>query len=156
MKTFEEKWTAWLDGELSGRELAEFRGFVAGPGRRGSGKAERAQARRTSARSNCGSRDGQRGIFQSSTARADRERAMRRSGRTEPARRPRFVDDRPVAFGSGATSLAILCVCAFFVMREQEADRSIAISDANFELRGSIRREPERDDLDVSRRRKTR
>jgi hypothetical protein len=24
MKTFEEKWTAWLDGELSNRELAEF------------------------------------------------------------------------------------------------------------------------------------
>ena len=24
MKTFEEKWTAWLDGQLSGRELLEF------------------------------------------------------------------------------------------------------------------------------------
>ena len=24
MKTYEEKWTAWLDGELSGRELIEF------------------------------------------------------------------------------------------------------------------------------------
>jgi len=24
MKTFEEKWTAWVDGELRGRELAEF------------------------------------------------------------------------------------------------------------------------------------
>jgi len=24
MKTFEEKWTAWIDGELSGHELAEF------------------------------------------------------------------------------------------------------------------------------------
>src|SRR2546423_15312571 len=24
MKTFEEKWTAWLDGQLSERELAEF------------------------------------------------------------------------------------------------------------------------------------
>src|SRR5438034_4252199 len=24
MKTFEEKWTAWLDGELSGKELEEF------------------------------------------------------------------------------------------------------------------------------------
>src|ERR1051326_3520558 len=24
MKTFEEKWTAWVDGELSGRELSEF------------------------------------------------------------------------------------------------------------------------------------
>ena len=25
MKTFEEKWTAWVDGELSGRELANSR-----------------------------------------------------------------------------------------------------------------------------------
>jgi hypothetical protein len=24
MKTFEEKWTAWIDGELTGRELVEF------------------------------------------------------------------------------------------------------------------------------------
>ena len=24
MKTFEEKWTAWLDGQLSGQELADF------------------------------------------------------------------------------------------------------------------------------------
>ena len=24
MKTFEEKWTAWIDGELTGDELAEF------------------------------------------------------------------------------------------------------------------------------------
>jgi len=24
MKTFEEKWTAWLDGQLSGKELIEF------------------------------------------------------------------------------------------------------------------------------------
>ena len=24
MKTFEEKWTAWLDDQLSGRELSEF------------------------------------------------------------------------------------------------------------------------------------
>ena len=24
MKTFEEKWTAWLDGQLSGPELSEF------------------------------------------------------------------------------------------------------------------------------------
>ena len=24
MKTFEEKWTAWIDGELTGAELVEF------------------------------------------------------------------------------------------------------------------------------------
>ena len=28
MKTFEEKWTAWLDGQLSGKELTEFEGSL--------------------------------------------------------------------------------------------------------------------------------
>ena len=28
MKTFEEKWTAWLDDQLSGRELSEFDGSL--------------------------------------------------------------------------------------------------------------------------------
>lgn len=28
MKTFEEKWTAWLDGQLSGQELTEFEGSL--------------------------------------------------------------------------------------------------------------------------------
>ena len=28
MKTFEEKWTAWLDGQLSDKELAEFEGSL--------------------------------------------------------------------------------------------------------------------------------
>ena len=28
MKTFEEKWTAWLDDQLSGRELSEFEGSL--------------------------------------------------------------------------------------------------------------------------------
>src|SRR5207247_2637558 len=29
MKTFEDKWTAWLDGQLSGRELTEFEASLA-------------------------------------------------------------------------------------------------------------------------------
>jgi anti-sigma factor RsiW len=28
MKTFEEKWTAWLDGQLSGKELSEFEALL--------------------------------------------------------------------------------------------------------------------------------
>jgi hypothetical protein len=28
MRTFEEKWTAWVDGQLSGRELSEFEGSL--------------------------------------------------------------------------------------------------------------------------------
>ncbi len=43
MKTFEEKWTAWLDGQLSGRELAEFEASL--PDKAGA-EAEKADARK--------------------------------------------------------------------------------------------------------------
>ena len=41
MKTFEEKWTAWLDGELSGRELSEFEASLSD---RAAAEAEKAGA----------------------------------------------------------------------------------------------------------------
>ncbi len=43
MKTFEEKWTAWLDGQLSGRELSEFEASLPD---KPSAEAERADARK--------------------------------------------------------------------------------------------------------------
>src|SRR5712672_2791476 len=43
MKTFEEKWTAWLDGQLSGRELAEFEASLPD---KAAAEAEKANARR--------------------------------------------------------------------------------------------------------------
>jgi hypothetical protein len=43
MKTFEEKWTAWLDGELSGRELAEFEASLTD---KAAAEAEKAGARK--------------------------------------------------------------------------------------------------------------
>jgi anti-sigma factor RsiW len=43
MKTFEEKWTAWLDGQLSGRELAEFEASLPD---KAAAEAEKADARR--------------------------------------------------------------------------------------------------------------
>jgi hypothetical protein len=43
MKTFEEKWTAWLDGQLSGRELAEFEASLPD---KGAAEAEKADARK--------------------------------------------------------------------------------------------------------------
>src|SRR5438552_4344009 len=41
MKTFEEKWTAWVDGQLSGRELSEFEGSLPD---KGAAEAEKAGA----------------------------------------------------------------------------------------------------------------
>ena len=43
MKTFEEKWTAWLDGQLRGRELAEFEASLPD---KPAAEAEKADARR--------------------------------------------------------------------------------------------------------------
>src|SRR6516225_9161907 len=41
MKTFEEKWTAWLDGQLSGREVSEFEASLPD---KAAAEAERADA----------------------------------------------------------------------------------------------------------------
>ncbi len=46
MKTFEEKWTAWLDGQLSGRELAEFEASLPD---RAAAEAEKADVRKLGA-----------------------------------------------------------------------------------------------------------
>jgi anti-sigma factor RsiW len=43
MKTFEEKWTAWLDGQLSGRELSEFEASLPD---KAAAEAEKADARK--------------------------------------------------------------------------------------------------------------
>jgi hypothetical protein len=46
MKTFEEKWTAWLDGHLSGRELAEFEASLPD---KAAAESEKADARKLGA-----------------------------------------------------------------------------------------------------------
>src|SRR5438477_10867842 len=46
MKTFEEKWTAWLDGQLTGNELIEFEASL--PDKAGA-KLEKLQAKKLGA-----------------------------------------------------------------------------------------------------------
>jgi hypothetical protein len=46
MKTFEEKWTAWLDGQLSGRELSEFEAALPD---KAAAEAEKADAKKLGA-----------------------------------------------------------------------------------------------------------
>ena len=43
MKTFEEKWTAWLDGQLNGRELSEFEASLPD---KAAAQAEKAEAKK--------------------------------------------------------------------------------------------------------------
>ena len=75
MKTFEEKWTAWLDGELSGKELAEFEASLPD---KAAAEAEKREAKKLGAflkEQLASARPEQRGVFQSSTAGADRARS---------------------------------------------------------------------------------
>ncbi|HEV3100352.1 MAG TPA: hypothetical protein VGY75_11625 [Candidatus Udaeobacter sp.] len=46
MKTFEERWTAWLDGQLSGRELSEFEASLPD---KAAAEAEKAEVRKIGA-----------------------------------------------------------------------------------------------------------
>jgi hypothetical protein len=117
MKTFEENWTAWIDGELSGVELAEFEASLPD---KAAAEAEKRDAQKL-------------GVFlkeqlQSRTMGNEeffhhqlRERIERDARADEPAtagpRRAWWPIGRLV--WAGATSLAIFCICTFFVMREK-------------------------------------
>ncbi|PYK05317.1 MAG: hypothetical protein DME66_07515, partial [Verrucomicrobia bacterium] len=46
MKTFEEKWTAWLDGHLTGKELIEFEASLSD---KAAAKLEKLEAKRLGA-----------------------------------------------------------------------------------------------------------
>ncbi len=116
MKTFEEKWTAWIDDQLTGRELEE---FLAALPDRAVAEAEKQSAKRL-------------GSFL-------REQAMALSNADFFSHQLRQLLDReelePARSGgdaistgwwtirrllwSGATSLAIFVICAVFVFRDK-------------------------------------
>jgi anti-sigma factor RsiW len=119
MKTFEEKWTAWIDGELAGAELAAFEASLPD---KAAAEAEKREAQ-------------QLGTFLKEHLPC---RAMGNEEFFHHQLRERMAED---AGGSprqstgsgrvwwpigrlvwvGATALAIFSVCAFFVMREKPA-----------------------------------
>jgi hypothetical protein len=128
MKTFEEKWTAWIDGELTGTELAEFEASLP--------DKEAAEAEK---------RDAQKlGVFLKEQLHG---RAMGNEEFFHHQLRERIAAEAEVTSpeesdaGSpawwpigrllwvGATSLAIFSICTFFVMREKPvADQSQYLS----------------------------
>ena len=128
MKTFEEKWTAWIDGELSGAELAEFEASLPD---RAAAEAEKRDAQKL-------------GVFLKEQLQG---RAMGNEEFFHHQLRERIAADTHVTnpaesdAGSpawwpigrlvwvGATSLAIFSICTFFVMREKPvADQSQYLS----------------------------
>ena len=117
MKTFEEKWTAWLDGELTGQDLAEFEASLPD---KATAEAEKREALklRSLLKEHVGARSLTNEDFFSHQL---RERIAREG---EPEREP----VEPVSIGwtirrlfwAGATSLALFAICAVFVMREKK------------------------------------
>ena len=117
MKTFEEKWTAWLDDQLVGSELIEFETSLPD---KGAAEAEKRDAKKlgTLLKQELGARSFSNEDFFSHQL---RERITRESD--EPAQE-REMDFSPWwtirrLFWTGAASLAIFLVLAVFVMRDR-------------------------------------
>ncbi len=121
MRTFEEKWTAWLDGELTGKELVEFEASLPD---RTSAEAEKRDALKLGSflRERLQNRPMANEEFFSHQLRETIARDQK-PGAVANVRSPWWSIGR-LAW-AGAASLAIFFVCAVFVMREKDTgDRS--------------------------------
>ena len=128
MKTFEEKWTAWLDDELTGDELVEFEASLPD---KAAAEAEKRDAHKLGAflkEQLQGHTMGNEEFFHHQL-RERMERDARAGVAGEKTDSPRAWWPIGRLVWVGATSLAIFSVCTFFVMREkQPADQSQYLS----------------------------
>ncbi len=119
MKTFEENWTAWVDGELSGEELAAFKASlpdisVAEMEKQEAFKLGNLLRERIGVRAMANAEFFQHQLLQE----------IERDGRATAAPRPETkVRESWWSIGrlvwTGAASLALLSICTFFVMRDK-------------------------------------
>jgi anti-sigma factor RsiW len=128
MKTFEEKWTAWIDGELAGDELAEFEASLPD---RAAAESEKHDALKLGTflkeHLHCKAM-GNEEFFS--------HQLRERMTEDEGGSRVRETADEPRAWWPigrmawvGATAVAIFGMFAFFVMREQpQPDQSQYLS----------------------------
>lgn len=118
MRTFEEKWTAWIDGQLSEAERAEFEASLAD---RAAAESEKEQAHKLGAllKAELQPRPmGNEDFFQHQL----RQRIAAEAWPEAPGTRLRETWwTIPRLVWMGVTSLAIFAVCTFFVMREEPA-----------------------------------
>ena len=116
MKTFEEKWTAWIDDQLSPAERAEFEASLENRVTAEAEKREAQKLRRLLRQELQPLPMGNEEFFQHQL----RERIGAETGDAAGAR-PRLRETWwtiPRLVWVGATSLAIFAVCTFFVMRQ--------------------------------------
>ena len=117
MKMYEEKWTAWLDGQLSGRELIEFESSLPDLA---AAEAEKRDAQKLGAflKKELGAQAlGNEEFFSHQL----RERIARDSdlpSRNHGAESTWWTIPRLV--WSGATALALFVICAVAIMREHQ------------------------------------
>jgi len=128
MKTFEEKWTAWIDGELSGTELAEFEASLPD---KATAEAEKGDAHKLGAflkfQLQSQAMGNEEFFHQQLLERIARDERANAEPESAGTRRAWWPIGRLV--WAGATSLAIFAVCTFFVMRENgPADQSQYLS----------------------------
>jgi anti-sigma factor RsiW len=115
MKTFEEKWTAWLDGQLSGKELVEFEASLPDLA---VAEAEKRDARKLGAflKEQLGAQALSNEEFFSHQL---SERIARETEDRHPT--PSTWWTIPRLVWSGATALALFVICAVVIMRDQNA-----------------------------------
>jgi hypothetical protein len=117
MKTFEEKWTAWIDGELSGKDLAEFEASLPN---RAAAEAEKRAAHKLGALLKAELKADTMANAEFFSHQLRGRIADEESG---PVRRGDGVSSWwtiPRLFWSGATALALFLLFAVVVTREQE------------------------------------
>jgi hypothetical protein len=120
MKTFEEKWTAWLDGQLTGRELQQFEASLPD---KAAAEAEKEQARklRDLLKRELGAQLLTNEEFFNHQL---RERIARENGeasRTDGRRAGGFAWwTIPRMLWTGTLSLAVFLVCTVLVMQEKK------------------------------------
>jgi anti-sigma factor RsiW len=117
MKTFEEKWTAWLDGRLSDRELAEFEASLPD---KAAAEAEKAEARKLGALLK---RElGAQALLNEDFFNHQIGARIARESAGEPRKRGVAVSTSWTIrrlLWTGTASLAVFLVMAIFVMRDK-------------------------------------
>src|SRR5437667_11439714 len=118
MKTFEEKWTAWLDGELSGKELVEFEASLPD---KAAAEAEKRDTHKLGAllKEQLGAHALSNEDFFSHQL---RERIVRENGPSrEPSREASTWWTVRRLFLTGVAWLALFVICAVVVIRDKKS-----------------------------------
>ncbi|HYY14337.1 MAG TPA: hypothetical protein VE758_07910 [Chthoniobacterales bacterium] len=115
MKTFEEKWTAWLDGQLTGKELEDFEASLPD---RAAAEAEKRDAQKLGKllKQELGADVLKHEEFFSHQVQV---RIAREHGTRDRARQRGTWWTVPRLALSGAVSLALFMLCAVFVIRDK-------------------------------------